>query len=327
LTPAHGGCYLNWVPLEAEHLKFQGVAMPKTLLLADDSTTIQKVVGICLAGEDVKIIYSDNGEDAIFKASVIKPDLVIADVTMPRKTGYEVSIGLRGNPETSSIPVILLTGAFEPFDENRFKESGASAYISKPFDSQSMIALVRKFLHTEEAPERKPVSQAIFAKPAEQVSAPRPVPPPPIPPMRPPQEPRLSEPAVMDELSSEEIEALATASSDIIEETVLEAPARQEVPVTLSEEWISSDVLHAADKTGESGFFAATERRRAAALGGVSGFTPDELREMVRKTIKDIVERVAREVVEEVAWESVPELAEMKIREELKRLLAEEEKK
>lgn len=263
MTPPHTECYLNWVPAErAEHLKYQGVAMPKTLLLADDSTTIQKVVGICLASEDVKIIYSDNGEDAIFKTSVIKPDMVIADVTMPRKTGYEVSSAIRGNPETSALPVILLTGAFEPFDENKFRESGANAYIAKPFDSQSLIALVRKFIFTEEVAERKPAPQTLFPKPAEPASAPRPAA---VPPAAPPPEPKAAEPSVSDELSSEEIEALATASSDIIEETVLETP----IPVAPREEWMSSDVLRAGAANGESGFLAATARRRAASLEGV----------------------------------------------------------
>ena len=64
--------------------------MPKTLLLADDSVTIQKVVGISFASEDITLITVDNGDDAIVKAREIRPDMVLADVVMPGKNGYEV---------------------------------------------------------------------------------------------------------------------------------------------------------------------------------------------------------------------------------------------
>lgn len=132
--------------------------MPKTLLLADDSLTIQKVVGICLANEDVSIVSVDNGEDAVIKARALKPDLVIADVVMPRKNGYEVCLSIRQDPELKHIPVILLAGAFEAFDEKRYREVMANSYIIKPFESQTLIAAVRKLLYPEQAQVGAPPS-------------------------------------------------------------------------------------------------------------------------------------------------------------------------
>jgi CheY-like chemotaxis protein len=64
--------------------------MAKTLLLADDSVTIQKVVGISFASEDISITTVDNGDDALIKAKELRPDVVLADVVMPGKSGYEV---------------------------------------------------------------------------------------------------------------------------------------------------------------------------------------------------------------------------------------------
>ena len=86
--------------------------MPRTLLLADDSVTIQKVVGISFASEDVALITVDNGDDAIARARELRPDIVLADVVMPGKSGYEVCEAIKSDPDLQHIPVLLLTGTF-----------------------------------------------------------------------------------------------------------------------------------------------------------------------------------------------------------------------
>ena len=113
--------------------------MPKSLLLADDSITIQKVVGITFAQEDFEITYVDNGEDAIQKAKEIKPDIVLADIIMPQKNGYEVCEAIKTDASIATTPVLLLAGTFETFDETRGKNAGADGYIIKPFESQALI--------------------------------------------------------------------------------------------------------------------------------------------------------------------------------------------
>ena len=89
--------------------------MPKNLLLADDSITIQKVVGITFANEDYKVTSVDNGEDAIAKARELKPDVILADVVMPKRNGYEVCEAVKADPALAKIPVLLLSGTFEAF--------------------------------------------------------------------------------------------------------------------------------------------------------------------------------------------------------------------
>ncbi len=120
--------------------------MPKTLLLADDSVTIQKVVGISFANEDVELITVDNGDDALVKARDSRPDVILADVVMPGKNGYEVCEALKADPELCHIPVLLLTGTFEAFDEERAKQAGADGHITKPFEAQILVDRVNEML-------------------------------------------------------------------------------------------------------------------------------------------------------------------------------------
>ena len=93
--------------------------MPHKLLLADDSVTIQRVIELTFADEDVQVIAVGNGQDAIDRVQRDRPDIVLADVGMPERNGYEVAAFIKGNPATAHIPVVLLTGAFEPVDEGR----------------------------------------------------------------------------------------------------------------------------------------------------------------------------------------------------------------
>jgi len=101
--------------------------MPRTLLLADDSITMQKVVSITFAHEDFTVATADNGEDAIAKARELQPAIVVADVVMPGMNGYEVCEALKGDPRTRHIPVLLLTGTFEDFDHERARRRRPTA--------------------------------------------------------------------------------------------------------------------------------------------------------------------------------------------------------
>jgi CheY-like chemotaxis protein len=125
--------------------------MPKTLLLADDSVTIQKVVGITFANEDVELVTVDNGTDALAKAKQVLPDLVLADVGMPGLDGYDLCAAIRRHPELAHVPVLLLTGTFESYDEARARSVGASGHISKPFEAQALVDRVWALLAEAEA--------------------------------------------------------------------------------------------------------------------------------------------------------------------------------
>lgn len=120
--------------------------MSNKLLLADDSITIQKVVGIIFANEDYQLSVVDNGNVVLEKARETKPDIILIDALMPGTSGYEVCAEVRRDPTLKNTPLLLLTGAFEPFDEAKAKSSGADDYISKPFESQHLIDKVKKLI-------------------------------------------------------------------------------------------------------------------------------------------------------------------------------------
>ena len=120
--------------------------MGNRLLLADDSITIQKVVAIIFANEEFELTVVDNGTAALEKAREIRPDVMLVDALMPGKTGYEVCSEIRRDPALSSVPILLLIGAFEPLDEEKARDCGADASISKPFESQQLIDRVKEML-------------------------------------------------------------------------------------------------------------------------------------------------------------------------------------
>src|ERR687891_2752067 len=98
--------------------------MAHKLLLADDSVTIQRVIELTFADEDVQVLTAGDGEQAIQRVEADRPDIVLADIGMPKRSGYEVAAFIKGHPEHAHIPVLLLTGAFEPVDQARAEEAG-----------------------------------------------------------------------------------------------------------------------------------------------------------------------------------------------------------
>ena len=120
--------------------------MKKKLLLADDSVTIQKVVQITFSHDDYDLTVVDNGDIAYEKARAQRPDLILADVFMPGKNGYELCAAVKNDPTLATVPVLLLTGTFEPFDEAKARSVGADRWIAKPFESQALIACVEELL-------------------------------------------------------------------------------------------------------------------------------------------------------------------------------------
>jgi CheY-like chemotaxis protein len=93
--------------------------VPYTLLLADDSVTIQRVIELTFADEDIQVTAVSDGEQAIQCLETAPPDIVLADIGMPGRNGYEVARFIKQSPKLAHIPVVLLTGAFEPVDQAR----------------------------------------------------------------------------------------------------------------------------------------------------------------------------------------------------------------
>ncbi len=128
--------------------------MSHKLLLADDSVTIQRVIELTFADEDVQVIAVGDGQQAMERIEQDRPDIVLADIGMPGRDGYEVAAFVKSMPHLRHIPVLLLTGAFEPVDEERAQAVGCDGVLAKPFEPQMVITRVKELL--ADAPGRMP---------------------------------------------------------------------------------------------------------------------------------------------------------------------------
>lgn len=281
--------------------------MSRTILLADDSVTIQKVIELTFMDEDWEVVALGNGDEALEKLDAMTPDFVIADVHMPGASGYDVAKHSKSlRPE---VPVLLLVSTFEPFDEEEAERSGCDAFLKKPFDSQELQRLVEE-LSAEASGE-----------------------------------PRAPKPTASEEPAPElEVEDdTATPFSIGLDEDDEEPPTRVAPPPTVGEPpaWgpsFGDDEVGATEadpavfEMAPEDFEAAEEIELAPEEEAPPAAPPPPAEapaiQVEGPLSDDDVDRIARRVVEllgdrpirDVAWEVVPDLAEVVIRDRLKEL-------
>lgn len=124
---------------------------PINILLADHSATIRKVVEIIFSGNEYSLNLAKSGAEALQTAAENRPDVMLIDVMMTDMDGYQFCQEVRNKPELAAVPILLMTGSFEPFDEERARSCGATDHITKPFESQQLINKVQElYLQAEE---------------------------------------------------------------------------------------------------------------------------------------------------------------------------------
>lgn len=308
------------------------------ILLADDSITIQKVVGIIFGGEEYSLTVVDNGKAAVEKAREINPDVLLIDALMPGMSGYEVCEAVRATPAISSKPILLLTGSFEPFDENKAKSCGADDVLAKPFESQQIVTKVKELFdlalsRAASPPAVEPATEAIV--------------PPPLP-------EAVEAPAVSDDIwgaftapEEPELESAAAAEStpvddsigsqwvpleeetiEFVEESSPEQPAApMDVTGASIEESMFGDMelgmVTPAPSTPEVENTAPMEAAPAVvqitepaavaiASAAPTALTEEQLQEALAAASKDVIERIV--------WEVVPDLAEVLIKEAIRKI-------
>jgi len=148
--------------------------MPPRLLLADDSITIQKVIELTFADEKIDVVAVSDGEQAITRLVSEPFDIVLADIGMPVKDGFEVAAFVKGHADLAHIPVILLTGAFEPVDDVKASALGVAAVLAKPFEPQVLVSRVRDLLRSAKAAARPPATPPTLDVSAARAVAPMP---------------------------------------------------------------------------------------------------------------------------------------------------------
>jgi CheY-like chemotaxis protein len=138
------------------------------ILVADDNSNIQKMVSLALKDQGIDVVAVGNGEAAVRKIADVRPDLVLADVFMPVRNGYEVCQFVKMDSALSHIPVILLVGAFDPLDEQEAQRVGADGVLKKPFiPPDPLISMVKSALQRSgaghvSAPAGKPAEAEPF---------------------------------------------------------------------------------------------------------------------------------------------------------------------
>ena len=136
----------------------------RTLLLADDSVTVQRVIALTFADEQIRVVTVADGQQAMERIVAERPDIVLAGTTLPQVSGYDLARFMRSKPELKDVPVLLLTGAFETVDEARLAASGANGVIEKPVEPNNVIGRVKELLGLKS--DAKPATAGRLITPA-----------------------------------------------------------------------------------------------------------------------------------------------------------------
>jgi|CXWK01.1.fsa_nt_gi CheY-like chemotaxis protein len=205
-----------------------------TLLLADDSVTIQRVIELTFADEGIRVISVSDGQSAIAHLNAESPDIVLADVGMPDVDGYQVAAHVKHTPALAHVPVLLLTGAFEPIDEPRARATGCEGVLVKPFEPRHLIRTVRSLLFGQKPADLWPADMPrVEIRTERPAPAPAPEPPAPTPePPAPTPEPSAPAPVPMLRMVPPP-EPAPVEESEPISEPIPE-PIEEPAPITLS---------------------------------------------------------------------------------------------
>ena len=116
------------------------------VLVVDDDEVIRRLIEVNLSLEGFDVSTAVDGQDCLDKVAEINPDVITLDVMMPRLDGWETAVQLRQSPDTAHIKVVLITARAQEVDKARGARVGADAYLTKPFDPNEMIRLVRELV-------------------------------------------------------------------------------------------------------------------------------------------------------------------------------------
>lgn len=299
--------------------------MPATLLAVDDSQTMRKVLEMTFAGEDVRVVTADSFDAALALVRSEDPALVVADVTLPGKSGYDLCQAIKqANP---GLPVLLLSSKLHPYDPGKGQAARADGNLDKPFDTQQIIDRVKGLLSGERraAPEPPRAAQA-----APRVAAPTPY--------RAPSP--LSSTMVGAPSARPSTPKAAPVSSPSPGRPAPGAPAQQDLRSTIDFSSRQESPVRPAPAPAPAAARAPTPAPTpaarpaapapaaaapvaAAVAAKVGGDMPEKLKELgLSKDQIDAVLALSHDVIERVVWEVVPVLAETMIKEEIKRLMA-----
>ena len=120
--------------------------MSKKILIADDEPSIVVALEYLLQRSGYEVYLARNGEEALGQIEARLPDLVLLDVMMPLRSGYEVCRRIREQPEWQHIKIVMLSAKGRDAEVAKGLASGADAYVTKPFSTRELVATIKKLL-------------------------------------------------------------------------------------------------------------------------------------------------------------------------------------
>ena len=316
--------------------------MPHKLLLADDSVTIQRVVELTFSGENVQVIAVGDGEQAIARIQSDRPDIVLADIGMPKRSGYEVAAFVKSHGDLKHIPVLLLAGAFEPVDSAKAEQVGCDGVLVKPFEPQAVIARVRELLERVKGSGQVPTPNSQLPTSNSELPTPNTV----------VHDPRADSPEPVDDPLDQYFERLDAAFATKTGGPVVEVDLQEEerslptldnllssrgAPMTPSDAMPTPEPERAASRFGEndepqSGRTAIADAFTAllALEAGDPGARPVRLTTapeapavtdaLIDDVTRRVLQRLAPDAAREVVVQVVADVAERLVRDEIARI-------
>ena len=134
--------------------------MGKRILVVDDDPTSLKLLDLILSKEGYQVMTASNGLEALRKARLESPDLLILDVMLPGFDGFEICHRLRTEPATATMPIMMLSSKQQKSDQDAASKVGANAFLAKPVDRAALLTKVAELLGDQKPPEPEPKPNA-----------------------------------------------------------------------------------------------------------------------------------------------------------------------
>jgi CheY-like chemotaxis protein len=275
------------------------------ILLADDSKTIQKVISLTFADAGFEVTSVGDGDSAMEKLAEFTPDLVMADVKMPGLNGYEVCERIKRNESTRHIPVILLVGAFEPFDADEAKRVGAEDHMTKPFQSiHELSAKVNDLINADgkelETADGNFDNTLEFEKQNLGDGG---------------MDDAMIKADAVDDYKDEAETSEKDTPVELDEANLLELPPRDYFLSTItSEPFLPAETGSTAEapalETSETTDVEPVETEESE-VSDKAAYSADLSPEMIDAIAAKVVEKISDQVIREIAWEVVPQMTDL----------------
>ncbi len=140
------------------------------ILLADDSAHAQRIGEMILREEGYEVVTVTDGETVVVRLPDVDPDVILADVTLPQRNGYELCRYVKSNPRFQHTRVVLTAGALEPLEEEEIRDSQADATLRKPFEASAMMEVLRPLIEAAQSARLSGPAAEEPPRPAEQAA-------------------------------------------------------------------------------------------------------------------------------------------------------------